>query len=67
MAKEYSKKNLPTMRDILEDVMLRNVFTEFMEQELAVENFLFFLDAENYKKCTDQRERSEMFHYIYDR
>mmetsp|Transcript_13773 Transcript_13773/g.39172 ORF Transcript_13773/g.39172 Transcript_13773/m.39172 type:complete len:236 (+) Transcript_13773:91-798(+) len=53
--------------EIVSDATLRQLFIDFLEKEMMHENFLFWLDVEEYTKVKDEGERKKTFEVIYDK
>ena len=67
MSSEHSRKTPPTMKEIVrlpEDSRLRKVFVNFLDECLALENYLFFMDAEKYKEIQSVEERRRFIEYL---
>jgi hypothetical protein len=53
--------------DIIEDAALKQLFIDFLEAEMMHENFLFWLDVEEYKSIKDPDQRKSFFNHVYDK
>lgn len=65
--KKMAAKNIVRFPDIIADLTLKELFIEFLENELMQENFFFWLDVEEFKKIEDQNARKAFFEYIFNK
>jgi len=60
-------KKMVHFPDIIADAILKQLFIDFLEAEMMHENFLFWLDVEEFKTIEDQNARVAFFEHIYNK
>mmetsp|Transcript_12677 Transcript_12677/g.17047 ORF Transcript_12677/g.17047 Transcript_12677/m.17047 type:complete len:236 (+) Transcript_12677:143-850(+) len=58
-------KKIVHFPDIIADPDLKQLFIDFLEAEMMHENFLFWLDVEEYKTIKDRRQSKAFFEHIF--
>mmetsp|Transcript_12676 Transcript_12676/g.17043 ORF Transcript_12676/g.17043 Transcript_12676/m.17043 type:complete len:236 (+) Transcript_12676:143-850(+) len=60
-------KKIVHFPDIIADPDLKQLFIDFLEAEMMHENFLFWLDVEEYKTIQDRKQARSFFEHIYNK
>eukprot|EP00009_Paramoeba_aestuarina_P004145 CAMPEP_0201506740 /NCGR_PEP_ID=MMETSP0161_2-20130828/591_1 /ASSEMBLY_ACC=CAM_ASM_000251 /TAXON_ID=180227 /ORGANISM="Neoparamoeba aestuarina, Strain SoJaBio B1-5/56/2" /LENGTH=240 /DNA_ID=CAMNT_0047900917 /DNA_START=439 /DNA_END=1161 /DNA_ORIENTATION=- len=60
-------KKMVHFPDIIADPVLKQLFIDFLEAEMMHENFLFWLDVEEFKTIEDHNARIAFFEHIYNK